>query len=146
MSLLVWARRARAGPYVGRSFSADAVPVPRATIHWHLKKTGETVTVSAKHGANLMRLAQKHDIPLEGACEGVVACSTCHVVLEDGVFDALPEAAEKEDDMLDQAFGLTATSRLACQIVVDEKLDGATVTLPEATRNFYVDGHVPKPH
>lgn len=81
-----------------------------------------------------------------GACEGVCACSTCHVILENDIFDALPEASEEEEDMLDMAFGLTATSRLGCQIKVVKEHDGMTLKLPAATRNFYVDGHKPKPH
>jgi ferredoxin-2, mitochondrial len=90
--------------------------------------------------------AIRHGIELEGACEGVCACSTCHVILEADVFDRLPEASEDEEDMLDQAFGLTASSRLGCQVVVTPDMDGITVQLPAATRNFYVDGHVPVPH
>jgi ferredoxin len=88
----------------------------------------------------------RHGIELEGACEGVCACSTCHVILEPDVFDRLPEASEDEEDMLDQAFGLTASSRLGCQVVVTPDMDGIAVQLPAATRNFYVDGHVPVPH
>ena len=55
-------------------------------------------------------------------------------------------ADDREEDMLDQAFGLEPTSRLGCQLRVDARFDGQTVELPEATRNFYVDGHVPQPH
>jgi ferredoxin len=62
------------------------------------------------------------------------------------IFDELPEASEDEEDMLDMAFGLTETSRLGCQIIVDKSMDGITVEMPKATRNFYVDGHVPQPH
>jgi len=82
----------------------------------------------------------------QGACECSVACSTCHVILEEDLFDALPLASEDEDDMLDMAFGLTETSRLGCQIHISEDMEGAKITLPQATRNFYVDGHVPEPH
>ena len=57
-----------------------------------------------------------------------------------------PEAEEAEDDMLDQAFGLTPTSRLGCQVIITEEMNGITIQLPAATRNFYVDGHVPQPH
>ncbi|KAJ8598111.1 hypothetical protein CTAYLR_009503 [Chrysophaeum taylorii] len=116
-------------------------------IRWVLKKRGtEVLTTTANVGDNLLRLAQRNDIPLEGACEGVAACSTCHCILDPALFPSLPEASEKEEDMLDQAFGLTVTSRLACQLTVEPTFDGTTITLPEATRNFYVDGHVPKPH
>ena len=84
---------------------------------------------------------------MEGACECSLACSTCHVVLEPAVFAALEPPGEQEEDLLDLAFGLTPTSRLGCQVKLDAKsMQGARVTLPKATRNFYVDGHKPKPH
>ena len=86
------------------------------------------------------------DVALEGACEASIACSTCHVVVAQDYFDKLEEATEDEDDMLDMAPGVTATSRLGCQIVLSKELDGLEVKLPEHTRNFYVDGHVPEPH
>ena len=75
-----------------------------------------------------------------GACEGSVACSTCHVILEPEHYDILPEPEDDENDMLDMAFGLTDTSRLGCQVQVTKELDGMTVTLPSATRNMFVDG------
>jgi ferredoxin len=61
-------------------------------------------------------------------------------------FDELPESSEDEEDMLDMAFGLRETSRLGCQVIVTEEMEGLVVEMPKATRNFYVDGHVPKPH
>lgn len=76
----------------------------------------------------------------------VCACSTCHLILPQTVFDALPEPSEDEDDMLDMAYGLTETSRLGCQITVTKEMEGLELQMPKATRNFYVDGHVPKPH
>ena len=76
----------------------------------------------------------------------VCACSTCHLIFPVDVYDSLPEPSEDEEDMLDMAFGLTETSRLGCQVTVREEMDGMTVTMPKATRNFYVDGHVPQPH
>eukprot|EP00536_Pseudo-nitzschia_multiseries_P013212 jgi/Psemu1/309705/fgenesh1_kg.548_\ len=98
-------------------------------------------------GESLLQVAQRNGIELEGACEGVCACSTCHVIFPDwDVFDSLEEASEDEEDMLDMAFGLTETSRLSCQIILTKELDGVTVEIPRATRNFYVDGHVPQPH
>ncbi|CAN0311320.1 unnamed protein product [Pylaiella littoralis] len=113
-------------------------------ITWENKDGSKKTT--AKCGMNLMRVAHKHGIDLEGACEGVCACSTCHVILSGEVFDDLPEASEDEEDMLDLAFGLTETSRLGCQVIVTPDMDGIVVKLPPATRNFYVDGHVPQPH
>jgi hypothetical protein len=66
--------------------------------------------------------------------------------LEDKIYDNLPEASEDEEDMLDQAFGLTPTSRLGCQVLLDETLEGMTIVVPKATRNMAVDGYVAKPH
>ena len=62
------------------------------------------------------------------------------------MYDSLPEPSEDEEDMLDMAFGLTETSRLGCQITVTEDMEGVVLEMPSATRNFYVDGHKPKPH
>ena len=86
-----------------------------------------------------MEIAHKNKIDLEGACAGALACSTCHVIVEDDFFDQLDEASEDEEDMLDLAFGLTHTSRLGCQIIMTEELDGLKVKLPAATRNMMVD-------
>ena len=112
----------------------------------YVLKDGEEHEVVGKVGQNLLRLGQKYDIPLEGACEGVCACSTCHVILENEIFDSLPYAEDEEEDMLDLAWGLTPTSRLGCQIELTEEMAGMKIQLPTATRNFYVDGHVPEPH
>jgi ferredoxin len=102
--------------------------------------------VEAKVGSSFLQVAHANDIDLEGACEGVCACSTCHLIFPADIFDTLEEASEDEEDMLDMAFGLTETSRLGCQVTVTTDMDGITVEMPKATRNFYVDGHVPKPH
>ena len=105
------------------------------------------VTVEARVGETLLQTAHRFNIDLEGACEGVCACSTCHLIfLDSEMYDSLPQPTEAEEDMLDMAFGLTSTSRLGCQIVLTENMRGMTVKLPDATRNFYVDGHVPQPH
>ena len=101
---------------------------------------------TAAVGSTLLQAAHRSHIDLEGACEGSVACSTCHVILQPDIFDALTEASEEEDDMLDMAFGLTETSRLGCQVEVTGDMDNMLIELPTATRNFYVDGHVPQPH
>jgi ferredoxin len=77
-----------------------------------------------------------------GACEGSVACSTCHVILSPEHYDLLPEPGDDENDMLDMAFGLSETSRLGCQVKLTKELDGMTATLPAATRNMFVDGAI----
>lgn len=103
-------------------------------------------TVTGKAGQSLLDVAHNNDIELEGACEGSLACSTCHVILTDDIYKQLDEPSDEENDMLDMAFGLTDTSRLGCQIILDEKLQGARFKIPDATRNMMVDGHKPKPH
>ena len=92
--------------------------------------------VEAEEGLSLLEIAHKHNVDLEGACEGSLACSTCHVIVDEEWYDKLPKASEPEEDMLDLAFGLTHTSRLGCQIIMTQELDGLTVRLPSATRNI----------
>lgn len=92
--------------------------------------------VEAHVGATLLEVAHQHNIDIEGACEGVMACSTCHLIVEPEWSGKLPPPEEDEEDMLDLAFGLTRTSRLGCQITVTEALDGLTVRLPDETRNM----------
>jgi ferredoxin len=78
------------------------------TVHW-IDKHGAVTTTPAEVGSSLLTVAHQHGIDLEGACEGVCACSTCHVILPEAIYVDLPEPTEEEDDMLDQAFGLTST-------------------------------------
>ena len=104
-----------------------------------IEPDGKEKVVEAEHGLSLLEVAHNKGIDLEGACEGSLACSTCHIVVEKSFFDSLPEPSEEEEDMLDLAFGLTHTSRLGCQIIVDEKLDGMKVTIPSGTRNMNVE-------
>jgi 2Fe-2S ferredoxin len=87
----------------------------------------------------VLEIAKHNGIDLEGACEGSLACSTCHVIVDPEDFERLKEAVEDEEDMLDLAWGLTETSRLGCQIIITDELDGLTVKLPAATRNMMVD-------
>ena len=117
---------------------------PEVSFRFLAKLDGEDVAVVAQVGENLLRVAQRYKLPLEGACECSIACSTCHVILEEVVFDSLEEACEDEDDMLDMAWGLEETSRLGCQVKVAENFEGTVVTIPAASRNFYVDGEVPR--
>lgn len=96
---------------------------------------GSDKIVEAPNGLSVLEVAHKHGIELEGACEGSLACSTCHVIIDDTFFDQLPEATEDEEDMLDLAFGLERTSRLGCQIIMHEELDGLIVRLPDGVNN-----------
>ena len=95
--------------------------------------------VNAPLGHSLLQIAWDNKIDIEGACEGAMACSTCHVIVAADWFDRLDEASEDEEDMLDLAFGLTRTSRLGCQIIIREQLDGLTVNLPPQTRNLMLE-------
>ncbi|WP_339052315.1 ferredoxin family 2Fe-2S iron-sulfur cluster binding protein [Candidatus Lariskella endosymbiont of Epinotia ramella] len=109
------------------------VAVPK--IHF-IERDGNKKTVEAPVGLSLLEVAHKYAIDIEGACEGSLACSTCHVIISPEWFDKLEQAKDEEEDMLDLAFGLTKTSRLGCQIIVDNSLDGLEVRLPGATRNI----------
>ena len=107
--------------------------MPKMTI---IERDGTRREVEAPLGLSVLEIAHKNKIDIEGACEGSLACSTCHVIVDPDWYDLLKEATEDEEDMLDLAFGLTATSRLGCQIIMTEELDGLTVRLPAATRNL----------
>jgi 2Fe-2S ferredoxin len=100
----------------------------------------ERKEVDAPLGLSVLEIAHLHDVDVEGACEGSLACSTCHVVVDPEWYDKLEEPSEEEEDMLDLAFGLTHTSRLGCQIRMTEELDGLTVALPSATHNMMGTG------
>ena len=92
--------------------------------------------VDAPSGSLLLEVAQDHGHPLEGTCEGQMACSTCHVIVAAEHFDWLPKASEEEEDMLDFAARTTRNSRLACQIILTDALDGLTVHIPPESRNM----------
>ncbi len=100
---------------------------------------GKEQQVDAPNGVSVLEIAHKNHISLEGACEGSLACSTCHVIIDQAYYDKLKPATEDEEDMLDLAFGLTHTSRLGCQIIMSDALDGLKVSVPAATRNMMVD-------
>ena len=91
---------------------------------------GHRVEAQAEAGASLLAIAQAAGMPLEGTCEGQMACSTCHVVIGDDWFASLPDASDDEEDMLDLAAGVTRTSRLSCQIEITSALDGIEVRIP----------------
>jgi ferredoxin, 2Fe-2S len=110
--------------------------MPRMTF---IKTDGSRLEVDAPLGLSVLEIAHRNNIDLEGACEGSLACSTCHVIVDPEWYELLPDASEDEEDMLDLAFGLTQTSRLGCQLIITEELDGLTVSLPAATRNMMAD-------
>ena len=97
---------------------------------------GESQEVQAVDGRNLLDVAQAAGQPLEGTCEGQMACSTCHVIIDKDWFDRLPRAVEDEEDMLDLASGARRTSRLSCQIILTPELDGLVVHVPAESRDM----------
>ena len=96
------------------------------------------IEVDASIGLSLLEVAHENNIDLEGACEGSLACATCHVILEEKIYNILEQPTEAEEDMLDLAFGLTHTSRLGCQIILTKELDGMRVIIPSANRNISI--------
>ncbi len=101
-------------------------------------ENGKEIEVEASIGLSILEVAHENNIDLEGACEGSLACATCHVILEEKIYNTLEEPTEAEEDMLDLAFGLTHTSRLGCQIILTKELDGMRVIIPSATRNISI--------
>ena len=97
---------------------------------------GAVQQVDAEEGRNLLEIAQAAGQPLEGTCEGQMACSTCHVIVDRDWFDKLPRSVEDEEDMLDLASGARRTSRLSCQIILTTDLDGLVVHIPAESRNM----------
>lgn len=110
--------------------------MPRITF---VKPDQTKIEIEAPQGLSVLEVAHQNNIDLEGACEGSLACSTCHVIVESEWYDMLEEPTEDEEDMLDLAFGLTRTSRLGCQIILTDELDGIVVKLPDATRNMMLE-------
>jgi len=92
--------------------------------------------VEAAPGQRLLDVAWAAREPLEGACEGVMACSTCHVIVDAEDFANLPPATEEEEDLLDLAAHPTRTSRLACQILLTEDMESLSVRVPPAAKNW----------
>ncbi len=107
--------------------------MPKMTF---IERDGTRREVDAPLGLSVLEIAHKYGVDIEGACEGSLACSTCHVIVEGDWFAALAEPTEDEEDMLDLAFGLEKTSRLGCQIVMSDALDGLVVRLPAGSRNL----------
>ena len=101
-----------------------------------LTADGAKVQANGAAGVRLLEVAQGKGMPLEGTCEGQMACSTCHVIVSQEWFDLLPPASDDEEDMLDLAAGVSRTSRLSCQIVLNDQLDGLEVRIPGESRDM----------
>ena len=103
--------------------------MPKMTF---IEKSGKALEVDAPKGLSVMEVSHKHGVDIEGACGGCLACATCHVIVHPDWFGKLPEKREEEEDMLDLAFDVKKTSRLGCQILMGDELDGLAVALPGA--------------
>jgi ferredoxin len=101
-----------------------------------ITQQGERIETEGAVGLQLLEVAQAAGMPLEGTCEGQMACSTCHVIVAADWFAKLPRASEDEEDMLDLAAGVTRTSRLSCQIELSPDLDGLEVRIPGESRDM----------
>jgi ferredoxin len=91
---------------------------------------GREIAVVAAPGRSFMEIARDAGLPVEGTCGGQMSCCTCHMILKAEDYRRLKAPSEEEAGMLDLADGLTATSRLGCQIILDDDTDGMTVRLP----------------
>ena len=110
--------------------------MPKMTF---IEPNGTRKEVDAPLGLSVLEIAHRNDVDLEGDCEGSLACSTCHVIVDPSWYDRLPEPSEDEEDMLDLAWGVTPNSRLGCQILLTDGLDGMEFNLPSETVNHLDD-------
>nr|XP_042136863.1 adrenodoxin, mitochondrial isoform X1 [Peromyscus maniculatus bairdii] len=97
-------------------------------------RDGETLKTTGKVGDSLLDVVIENNLDIDGfgACEGTLACSTCHLIFEDHIYEKLDAITDEENDMLDLAYGLTARSRLGCQVCLTKAMDNMTVSVPEA--------------
>ena len=101
-----------------------------------IEKSGQRKEVEVPANHTVLQAAHLGGIDMEGACEGSMACSTCHVIVDSSWISKLPSASTSEEDMLDLTYGVTEASRLGCQISISDDLDGLVVKLPSTTRNM----------
>lgn len=115
------------------STSARSGSEDKVTVHF-INRDGKTLTAKGKVGDSLLDVVIENNLDIDGfgACEGTLACSTCHLIFEDHVFEKLEAITDEENDMLDLAFGLTDRSRLGCQVCLTKSMDNMTVRVPEA--------------
>uniref|UniRef100_A0A8D0BFK2 2Fe-2S ferredoxin-type domain-containing protein n=1 Tax=Salvator merianae TaxID=96440 RepID=A0A8D0BFK2_SALMN len=132
--------RALSGLTVGRGFSCthgrqgdsgSTSSADKVKLHF-INRNGEKISVTAKEGESFLEVVMNQNINIDGfgACEGTLACSTCHLIFQEDVFQRLGAIGDDELDMLDLAFGLTNTSRLGCQVHVQKWMDGLMVQVP----------------
>ena len=97
----------------------------------YIEHNGKEHTIDVQNGLTVMEGAVQNDIPgIDADCGGSMACATCHVYVKDDWYNKLDEKSEGEDDMIDQAYDPKKNSRLSCQIIISDELDGLTVDIP----------------
>ncbi|XP_069495935.1 adrenodoxin, mitochondrial isoform X2 [Ambystoma mexicanum] len=108
-------------------------PDDEVTVHF-INRDGDELVAKGKVGESLLDLVVEKNLDIDGfgACEGTLACSTCHLIFTNSVYRQLEPVTDEEMDMLDLAYGLTDTSRLGCQICLTKAMEGMTVRVPEA--------------
>ncbi|XP_069739655.1 adrenodoxin, mitochondrial [Phaenicophaeus curvirostris] len=123
----------RAARLFGLSARAALSSDDKITVHF-INRDGEKLTAKGKPGDSLLDVVVDNNLDIDGfgACEGTLACSTCHLIFENHIFEKLDAITDEEMDMLDLAYGLTETSRLGCQICLKKSMDDMTVRVPEA--------------
>ncbi|XP_053449141.1 adrenodoxin, mitochondrial [Nycticebus coucang] len=126
-------RSARASRPLSLSAPARSSSEDKVTVHF-VNRDGETITAKGKIGDSLLDVVVENNLDIDGfgACEGTLACSTCHLIFEEHIFEKLDTITDEENDMLDLAFGLTDRSRLGCQVCLKKSMDNMTVRVPEA--------------
>lgn len=113
--------------------------MPKVYSMTFIQPDGTPNRVEAPDGMSVLEIAHRNNFDLEGACEGAMACSTCHVIVDADWAGKLDSPSEEEEDMLDLAVGLTRTSRLGCQLTMNEAMDGLVVSIPSEHRNLLDD-------
>uniref|UniRef100_A0A3P9NP73 Ferredoxin 1 n=1 Tax=Poecilia reticulata TaxID=8081 RepID=A0A3P9NP73_POERE len=145
VSLREYSRRSSAVPRgawqpAERSFTIGTQPLrsdSKVTVHF-INRDGEKITVKASPGDSLLDVVINEDLDFDGfgACEGTLACSTCHLIFNEEVYKKLGPVTDEEMDMLDLAYGLTETSRLGCQICLTKSLEGLVARVPESVADI----------
>uniref|UniRef100_A0A8C3UF20 Adrenal ferredoxin n=1 Tax=Catharus ustulatus TaxID=91951 RepID=A0A8C3UF20_CATUS len=119
--------------FLGADSSNISYSEDKITVHF-INRDGDKLTAKGKPGDSLLDVVVDNNLDIDGfgACEGTLACSTCHLIFEDHIFEKLDAITDEEMDMLDLAYGLTETSRLGCQICLKKSMNDMTVRVPEA--------------
>ncbi len=105
-------------------------------INFYFVIKNQEIPVQGRVGENLLQIAKRNQELLEGACDASAQCSTCHIILDESVYNLLPNPNESEEDLLDIAYNITKTSRLGCQVRITRDFEGSKVELPEVQHNF----------